>query len=117
MAHRGGEPRFLEPFLDACDDDATLPSLPPSGPGSVRRIGRLRVPITLHCRPWATAYRQPDGRVLWCLRLWSVDRAVTRVVGTPTLRSYLRQARLPAALAELEAIVRAAPRVRGDAGA
>jgi hypothetical protein len=66
------------------------------GPASYRvvRVGRLRVPIAGAYQPWATLYRLPDGRELWCLRLWEDDRAVRRVLTTSTLLEYARRSRL-----------------------
>ena len=76
-------------------------------------LGRVRVPLGLQARPWATAYALPDGRVVWTIRLWDGDRAVSRVVGTETLRRYARANGLPDTDAALGAIAaRAVPRRR-----
>jgi hypothetical protein len=72
---------------------------------SVRRIGRLRVPLTLHHAPWATLYRHPDGRTLWVLRLWMTDRAVRRVVSTRDLLAYATTNRLERLRAEVERLL------------
>lgn len=80
----------------------------PVSPRAVRRIGRLRVPLGLHHAPWATLYRMPDGRLLWAIRLWEVDRPVRRLVPTATLRRFGAVERLPTFLAEVEALVAAA---------
>ena len=103
MALRGGEPRSTEPI-----PSPTYPTeLDRPAPGRrVRRIGRFRVPVTLSCRPWATAYRFPDGRIYWCLRLWWEAAPRARLLTTPSLRRYLLRAGLDEALAELEAILR-----------
>lgn len=68
----------------------------------VVRIGRVRVPITLTVAPWATLYRFPDGRLLWCLRLWDRERAATRCVSTPPLRGYVRESGFSALAAEID---------------
>ncbi|MGI0129026.1 MAG: hypothetical protein ACREEC_02555 [Thermoplasmata archaeon] len=70
--------------------------------GRVIRLGRLRLPIAGPYRPWATAYRLPDDRVVWCVRLWSVDRPVVHCVPTSTLRSFCRANRLSAIADEVE---------------
>jgi hypothetical protein len=76
---------------------------------SVRRIGRVRIPLAGPYRPWATLFRLPDGRLAWCIRLWSVDRAEHRCVGTETLRQFAVLNRLPGLRAEIDALlVRAA---------
>lgn len=80
----------------------------PVPPEGVRRVGRIRLPLTLHHAPWATLYRLPDGRLLWVVRLWSVDRPVRRAVSTDTLRTYCRVQRLAAVREAVEALVRRA---------
>ena len=55
---------------------------------TVRPIGRLRIPLTLTHRPWATLYRLPDGRRWWIVRLWETDRPVARRLSTAALRAY-----------------------------
>jgi hypothetical protein len=79
-------------------------SFDPTVPGRVERLGRLRLPIAGPYRPWATAYRLPDGRVVWCVRLWSVDRPMVHCLPTSTLRSFCRLNRLPALAVEVERI-------------
>jgi hypothetical protein len=74
----------------------------------VRRVGRVRVPITLHHAPWATLYRLPDGRLLWVVRLWTVDRPVRRAVSTSVLLRYCRVHRLPSVRAAIAALVQRA---------
>ena len=71
---------------------AELPAL--SGP-LVRRLGRVQVPLSIGNRPWANAYRLPSGRIVWCLRLWLVDRPVRAVVSTATLRHYATASGFP----------------------
>ncbi|MGI0132647.1 MAG: hypothetical protein ACREDK_06105 [Thermoplasmata archaeon] len=58
--------------------------------GRVRRIGRVRIPIALTVRPWATLYALPDGRRWWIVRLWEVDRPVPRVLTTTQLLVFAR---------------------------
>ncbi|MCI4335752.1 MAG: hypothetical protein L3K17_00940 [Thermoplasmata archaeon] len=79
------------------------PSLP-----TVRRVGRLRLPLAGPYRPWATLYLCPDGRTFWTVRLWEVDRPVRRVYSTAALRGFARAQRLDALLREIDALVRAA---------
>ena len=59
-------------------------------PGQVRRVGRVRLPLALAYRPWATLYVLPDGRPWWVVRLWVGDHAQSRVVPTSTLRRVAR---------------------------
>ncbi len=70
----------------------------------VTRLARLRVPVTLTARPWATLYRLPDGRRLWCLRLWDGNAPRRRCVTTARLLEYARAS----GLRELERALRAA---------
>jgi hypothetical protein len=93
--------------------DAALRALEPFPPEPVRRrttlrprlIGEVRLPIAGPYRPRARLFRLPDGRLLWHVRLWEYDRAVSHLVGTPTLRTFARTNRLPALLAEIDALV------------
>jgi hypothetical protein len=78
----------------------------PTSHGRVQRLGRLRLPIAGAYRPWATAYRLPDGRVLWCVRLWQVDRPRVSCVATSTLRMFCRLNHFPELAAEMERLVR-----------
>jgi hypothetical protein len=107
MCASRGEPCRREPvraaFADLAENDSALP------PGRVRRVGQLRVPLTLTCRPVANLYVLPDGRRLWTVRLWSIDRPVTRVVRTEVLRDYARRNRLRAMEHEIDELLR-----RGD---
>jgi hypothetical protein len=70
----------------------------------VQRLGRVRLPLTLGHRPWATAYRMPNGRTIWCVRLWQNGRVVRAVVPTATVRSYARRSGLLRLLAEIDAL-------------
>ncbi|MGB7125030.1 MAG: hypothetical protein WBE40_09295, partial [Thermoplasmata archaeon] len=54
---------------------------------AVRKIGELRLPIAGPYRPRARLYLFPDGRLLWHVRLWEYDRAVSHLVRTETLRA------------------------------
>ena len=73
-----------------------------------RPVAEVRLPLAGPYRPRARLYRISDGRLLWTVRLWDVDRATTRVVSTDTLRRFARLNRLPGLEAELDAAVRAA---------
>lgn len=83
---------------------------PAGGPGGLprgtRRLGRVRVPLTLTVRPWATLYELPDGRRLYCLRLWQDGAPRRRCVPPATLRRYAVQSGLSALRAELRALER-----------
>lgn len=74
----------------------------------VRPIGRIRLPLAGPYRPWARLYRLPDGRLLWTVRLWNVDRAERHLVPTWTLLDFARANRLPAFAAGVRALVRRA---------
>lgn len=83
-------------------DNRVLPA-----PARTRRapsLGRVRIPLALAYRPWATAYRLPDGRTIWCLRVWAIDRAVTVCASTSTLATYCWRSRLDAVAREVERI-------------
>jgi hypothetical protein len=75
------------------------------GAGRVRKVGELRLPIAGPYRPRARLFRYPDGRLLWLVRLWEVDRAVPRLVSTDVLREFARANGLPWLRAELDALV------------
>jgi hypothetical protein len=96
MARTRPVPTTWEPVPFAVADHAAPSEIAPPlrPPYRVVRVGRLRVPIAGAYQPWATLYRLPDGRELWCLRLWEGDRPVRRTVGTPTLLEYARRSRL-----------------------
>jgi hypothetical protein len=83
---------------------------------AIRKIGELRLPIAGPYRPRARLYLFPDGRLLWHVRLWEHDRAVSHLVRTETLRTFARVNRLPATRAEIDALVqRALAEARRDA--
>ncbi|MCI4339588.1 MAG: hypothetical protein L3J68_04575 [Thermoplasmata archaeon] len=72
----------------------------------VRNIGELRLPLAGPYRPRARLYLFPDGRLLWYVRLWEVDRPVSHLVRTETLRTFARVNALRSTLAEIEALHR-----------
>jgi hypothetical protein len=76
-------------------------------PRSARRrpVGEVRLPLAGPYHPRARLYRLPDGRLLWYVRLWDVDRVVLRVVSTSTLLRFARQNRLPALENEISSLV------------
>jgi hypothetical protein len=106
MCASRGEPCRPEPVRAAFADLAESTALPA---GRVRRVGQIRVPLTLTCRPIANLFVLPDGRRLWTVRLWNLDRPVTRVVRTEVLRDYARRNRLRAMEREIDELLR-----RGD---
>jgi hypothetical protein len=69
-------------------------------------VGEVRLPIAGPYRPRARLYRLPDGRLLWCVRLWEHDRAVRHALPTSALRAFARVNGLPRLAAEIEALVR-----------
>ena len=71
-----------------------------------RSIGRVRLPIAGPYRPWARLFELPDGRRLWCVRLWEVDRPVRRCFSTGVLIAFARLNRLDRLRSELEAVAR-----------
>jgi hypothetical protein len=73
---------------------------------TVRKIGELRLPIAGPYRPRARLYLFPDGRLLWHVRLWEVDRPVAHLFRTETLRTFARGNRLRTTLAEIDALHR-----------
>jgi hypothetical protein len=77
----------------------------PVAPAPVRRLGRVRVPITLGRAPWATLYELPDHRLTWCVRLWELDRPVSRCVPTARLLAYARRSGLTALEREVRALL------------
>jgi hypothetical protein len=72
----------------------------------VRMIGELRIPLAGPYRPRARLYLFPDGRLLWHIRLWEIDRAVPHLVRTETLRSFARVNALPWLRAEIDSLTR-----------
>jgi hypothetical protein len=98
MSSTGGSTRTVsEPFPRPPEHPVSLPA-----PARLRRLGRVRVPLTLGHAPWATLYELPDHRLLFCLRLWEGDRPVHRCVGPPTLLAYARRS----GLAQFESEIR-----------
>jgi hypothetical protein len=86
--------------------ERTLAIRVPPGRSTPRRIGRLRLPIALTARPWATLYEMRDGSRLWCVRLWDEDRAVRRCFTTAYLIAFARLNGLDALRAEIEELSR-----------
>jgi len=79
----------------------------------VRAVGELRLPIAGPYRPRARLYRYPDGRLLWLVRLWEYDHAVSHLVSTAVLREFARVNRLPRVRADIDDLVdRATARAR-----
>jgi hypothetical protein len=106
MSATGGKTRTVsEPFPSPPEHPVATPA-----PAPVRRLGRVRVPIALGRAPWATLYELPDHRLTWCVRLWELDRPVTRCVPTARLLAYARHSGLVA----LEREVRALLLARGE---
>jgi hypothetical protein len=60
----------------------------------IRIVGSVRIPLAGPYRPLAELVRFPDGRLLWRVRLWEVDRAVPHLVPTERLVRYARESRL-----------------------
>ncbi|HXQ94953.1 MAG TPA: hypothetical protein VN864_07315 [Thermoplasmata archaeon] len=46
----------------------------------------------------------PNGRVVWCVRLWQDGSVVRAVVSTAVVRSYAERSGLARLLAEVEAL-------------
>lgn len=84
-----------------------LPSLPlPEHQAPrVRKVGELRLPIAGPYLPRARLYRYPDGRLLWLVRLWEVDRVVPHLVSTEVLRRFARENGLARLRDEVDALV------------
>jgi len=72
----------------------------------VRALGRVRLPLGGPYRPWATLYLFPDGRRLWCVRLWELDRPVRRCLSTGYLVAFARLNGLVALREEIERVDR-----------
>lgn len=71
---------------------------------TVRCLGALRIPLAGPYRPRARLYLFPDGRLLWQLRLWEIDRPVAHLVRPEALRAFARRSGLPLLLRSIEAI-------------
>lgn len=69
-----------------------------------RRIGSVRLPLAGPYRPLATLYELPDGRRLWCVRLWDVDRPVSRCLSTGYLLAFARLNRLEELAREIRCV-------------
>ena len=89
------------------------PELAPPVP-KIRRVGRIRLPLTLTHAPWATLYLLPDETRRWTVRLWEGEAAVRRCVSSATLLRFVRRSRLRATELEIVALLAAAG---GDDGA
>jgi len=79
-----------------------IPDLPRQAP---RLVGAVRLPIAGPYRPWARLYLRANGSVDWTVRLWVVDRPVTRHVDTETLRTFARVNGLGELARELERLL------------
>jgi hypothetical protein len=71
----------------------------------VQCVGRVRIPLAGPYRPTARLFQFPDGRLLWHVRLWEVDRAVPHMVSTSVLVAYARRNGLHALEAEIAQVV------------
>jgi hypothetical protein len=71
-------------------------------------LGRVRLPLAGPYRPWARLYRLPDGRAVWLVRLWEVDRPRTHLVPTSVLLAFARLNRLPALADEIRRLAASA---------
>lgn len=91
-----------QPF--PADHDRTIGEAFGLAQGRVRRLGSVRLPLGGPYRPKATAYRLPDGRTVWCVRLWEIDRAVTRCVPSATMHTFCRMNHLPAVEEEVGSV-------------
>ncbi|MCI4322555.1 MAG: hypothetical protein L3K03_00785 [Thermoplasmata archaeon] len=85
----------------------------PSGATRVRAVGSVRVPVTLTACPRATLHQYPDGRLVFCVGLWDVERVARRCVSPATLRGYARASGLTGLAREIDELVHAA--VAGEA--
>jgi hypothetical protein len=65
----------------------------------------VRLPLAGPYRPRARLFQLPDGRLLWQVRLWQVDRAVTRTVSTDVLRAFAQINRFRLLEVEIDALV------------
>jgi len=79
--------------------------------GPVSYVGRLRIPLVGPYRPWARLYRLPDGRRVWVVRCWEVDRAVRRVASTADLLAFADRSRLPDLATRIRGLDRRARRL------
>lgn len=88
--------------------ERTPPSQPRPEAARVDRVGRVRVPLTLTHRPWATLYRGPAGDEIWTLRLSDGGRPKVVCVTTERLLRY-------AVVSGLAQLWRDIERLRGSA--
>jgi len=72
----------------------------------------VRLPLAGPYRPWARLYAEPDGSLVWRVRLWDVDRAVERHVDSETVRAFARENGLRRLANEVEALLERAGRRR-----
>jgi hypothetical protein len=82
--------------------------VPRRTPARCVRLGEVRLPLAGPYAPRARLFRLPDGRLVWHVRLWEVDRAVPHVVPTETLRAFARLNGLATLRAEIDRLVEAA---------
>ena len=73
-------------------------------PRRPKRLGAVRLPLAGPYRPLATLYELPDGRRLWCVRLWDIDRPVRRCLSTGYLLAFARLNGLAALALEIRQI-------------
>lgn len=71
---------------------------------TVRRLGRVRLPLAGAYRPWATLYRFPDGRTLVLVRLWGTTGPVRRVYDASVVRAWAMAQRLTELAAAIDAL-------------
>lgn len=107
----GGRNRVRNLETNVCETERREPVPRPRIP-TRRRLGRLRVPIAGPYRPWARLFVDADGRIRATVRLWEIDRAVSRTIDLDVLRGYARASRLGPLEAGLDAIARRARRRR-----
>lgn len=74
----------------------------------IERIGRVRVPLTLTHRPWATLYRDTRGAETWLVRLPDGGRPRVVAVSTERLLAYAAVCGLRRLEADVELLRRAA---------
>ncbi len=95
----------------AVEDQPVPASLADVRRSRLRRVGSVRIPLAGPYCPRAHLLALPDGRLLWWIRLWELDRAVPHLVPTDRLLRYARASGLADLERDLRALVRRA-RVR-----
>lgn len=75
-----------------------------------RGLAEVRLPIAGPYRPRARLLRLPNGELRWRVRLWEVDRPVTRLLPPELVRAYAERAGLRDLVAQLDAAVESARR-------